>query len=183
MTIEYVDQDATVNCWNCRRCSTIAVFAAWRMKPTCFCVLGVYCLCAFSFFSFRRCSNNKSPQRWCSRIKQQIVLLGNGLHVFFASSGQKLASKGVWVKLWKTKAHANCSLKQKLWQKGSPHTKAEKHNLTLITNGKFQATCWWGNNYSRSRCIFVFDQPVVRCWQIWSSTLGRVLPTTCKLVL
>ena len=137
----------------------------------------------FHFFSFRRCSNNKSPQRWCSRIKQQIVLLGNGLHVFFASSGQKLASKGVWVKLWKTKAHANCSLKQKLWQKGSPHTKAEKHNLTLITNGKFQATCWWGNNYSRSRCIFVFDQPVVRCWQIWCSTLGRVLPTTCKLVL
>jgi len=29
----------------------------------------------------------------------------------------------------------NCSLKHKLWPKGWLHTKAEKHNLTLITNG------------------------------------------------
>jgi len=30
----------------------IVMFAVWRVKPTCFCFLGVYCLCAFSFFSF-----------------------------------------------------------------------------------------------------------------------------------
>jgi len=81
-----------------------AEFAVWKMTPTCFCVLGVYFLCAFSFSLFHRCSNNKSPQRWRSRIKQQIVLLGNGFHVFFACSVLKIASKAVWVKLWKAKA-------------------------------------------------------------------------------
>jgi len=95
----------------------IVVFAVWRMTPTCFCVLGVHCLHAFSFSLFHRWSNNKSPQKWRSRIKQQNVLLGDGFHVFFAFSFPKIASKGVSMKLWTTKAHANCSLKHKLWPK------------------------------------------------------------------
>jgi len=68
-------------------------------------VFWVFIVCVpFHFSLFRRCSNNKSPQRWRSGIKQQIVLLGNWFHVFFASSVLKIASKGVWMKLWKAKA-------------------------------------------------------------------------------
>jgi len=53
----------------------------------------------FNFSLFHRWSNNKSPQRWRSRIKQQIVWVGNEFNIFFASSVLKIASKDLGVKL------------------------------------------------------------------------------------